>query len=67
MSICSFDVTVNDNEAPAAACKNITVNLDASGNATITAADINNNSSDNCGIASITASKTSFVCSIGNK
>jgi hypothetical protein len=30
---CSFSVTVNDNQAPNAVCQNITVNLDATGNA----------------------------------
>jgi hypothetical protein len=32
------------------------------GAATITAADVNNNSTDNCGVAGITVSKTSFSC-----
>jgi hypothetical protein len=50
---CSFDVTVTDNEAPAAVCQDITVQLDAAGNATITAADIDGGSTDNCGIASL--------------
>ncbi|MBM2815176.1 MAG: hypothetical protein HW421_1938, partial [Ignavibacteria bacterium] len=56
-------VTVKDNIAPTAIAKNITVNLNASGNATITANDVNDNSSDNCGIASMTLDKTSFNCS----
>ncbi|MDG5490678.1 GEVED domain-containing protein, partial [Psychroserpens sp. SPM9] len=59
----SFNITVvADNEDPSAFCQNITVQLDASGNATITAAQINNESSDNCGIASIAASQTTFTC-----
>ncbi|WP_439883452.1 HYR domain-containing protein [Pontibacter sp. MBLB2868] len=56
-------VTVIDNTAPVAAAKNITIALDAMGNATITAADINNGSSDACGIRSIALDKTSFTCS----
>ncbi|GIV33512.1 MAG: hypothetical protein KatS3mg031_1047 [Chitinophagales bacterium] len=64
---CSFTVTVNDVQPPTAICKNITVNLSAGGTATIVATDINNGSSDNCGIASYSASKTSFNCSdVGN-
>lgn len=41
-------ITVEDNLAPVAMAKNITVELDANGTATITAADVNNNSYDNC-------------------
>ncbi len=61
-SSCSFTVTVVDNQAPIVVCQNITIPLDATGNAVITAAQINNGSSDNCGIASITISKTNFDC-----
>jgi hypothetical protein len=62
-STCSFDVVVTDVEAPIATCQDITVNLNASGNATITVNDINNGSTDNCGIASTTIDVTSFNCS----
>ena len=48
---CEFTVTVVDNENPIAVCQNVTVNLDASGLYTLTPAEINNGSSDNCGIA----------------
>ncbi|WP_452223453.1 M14 family zinc carboxypeptidase [Lacinutrix chionoecetis] len=59
----SFTVNVLvDNENPVATCQNITVQLDNSGNTTITAAQINNGSTDNCGVASISASKTNFTC-----
>ena len=62
-NVCSFTVTVNDTEEPAAICKNISISLDLiTGIQTITTADINNSSSDNCGIASISASKTDFDC-----
>ncbi len=37
--------------------------LDANGDASITAADIDGGSSDNCGIASLAASQTDFDCS----
>src|SRR5690606_4608707 len=48
---CSFDVIVNDTTAPTAICRNISITLDASGQAIITAAQIDNiitPSSDNC-------------------
>ncbi|WP_319479816.1 HYR domain-containing protein [uncultured Draconibacterium sp.] len=61
-STCTATVTLEDNVAPTAVCQDITVQLDASGNATITAADIDNGSSDNCGIASLTLDKTTFDC-----
>ncbi|MFA5974317.1 MAG: Calx-beta domain-containing protein, partial [Lentimicrobiaceae bacterium] len=60
---CDQLIKVGDDTNPIAICKNITVALNASGNATITAADINNSSTDNCGIASLGVSKTSFTCS----
>jgi len=62
-AICSFIITVEDNEAPTMVCQNITIQLDASGNASITAADVDGGSSDNCGIASISVSPSSFDCS----
>jgi hypothetical protein len=61
-STCSSVVTVVDNMVPTAICQNITVNLDATGNATITAVMIDNGSTDNCSVASIAASTTSFTC-----
>ena len=60
---CSFDVTVTDNEAPVATAQDVIIVLDNNGNATATAALVNNASSDNCGIASMTLSKTNFDCS----
>ena len=60
---CIQNVKVTDNEKPVAICKNVTLNLDESGNATLNAGDINNGSTDNCGIKSVVASKTSFTCS----
>ena len=55
-------VIVQDNTAPVAVTQDITVALDANGQATITAAELNNGSSDNCGILSITASPLTFDC-----
>ncbi|TDE51386.1 gliding motility-associated C-terminal domain-containing protein [Flavobacterium sp. GT3P67] len=56
-------VTIEDKVAPIVLTKNIPVQLDASGNASITVAQINNGSTDNCGIASISLSKLTFNCS----
>jgi hypothetical protein len=56
VTTCTATVTVEDTTAPAAVCQNITVQLDASGNASITAADIDGGSADNCGIANLSAS-----------
>ncbi len=62
VSSCPAIVTVEDNVPPIALCQNITVQLDASGNATITAAQIDNGSSDACGIASLSIDVSSFNC-----
>ena len=62
-STCTAVVTVEDSMAPVAICQDITVQLDASGNATITAADVDNGSSDNCGTPTMTVSPSSFDCS----
>jgi hypothetical protein len=59
---CSFAVTVNDTEKPNVICQNITIDLDYTGNAVITPADIDNGSYDNCGIATMTLSRTEFGC-----
>jgi uncharacterized UPF0146 family protein len=59
----TFDVSVVDAEAPNAIAQNLTINLDANGNASISAADVNNGSNDACGVASVSIDKTSFNCS----
>jgi len=60
---CSFTITVEENTAPVAACRDIDVYLDpATGIATITASDIDNGSYDNCTIASLSVSRTEFNC-----
>jgi hypothetical protein len=60
-------VTVLDKVAPVAIAKSITIELDATGSATIVAGDVNSNSIDNCGIKSLSADKTAFDCSnVGN-
>ncbi|MBK9377297.1 MAG: HYR domain-containing protein [Saprospiraceae bacterium] len=62
---CSQIITVNDNVNPTALCKNITLNLDPSGNASITASQINNGSTDNCSSQAnlrLAASPSVFTC-----
>lgn len=44
---------INDTTPPTAACNNLSISLDATGNATVTAQDIGSASSDNCGIQSL--------------
>ena len=59
---CSFEVTINDTELPAAICQNITVQLGVSGSVSINAADLNNGSTDNCAIDTYSLSKSTFSC-----
>jgi len=61
-SQCTQDIIIADNEIPTAICQDITVNLDAGGNASITATQIDNGSTDVCGIASLSVSPNSFTC-----
>jgi PKD repeat protein len=63
VSICSFTVTVVDDVPPIVITQNITVQLDANGAVSITPAQINNGSTDNCAIATYSLDKTSFDCS----
>jgi uncharacterized repeat protein (TIGR01451 family) len=61
----SVTVTVTDNIKPVANCKPATIYIDATGVATLTAAMINNGSSDNCPSSNLiySLSKSSFNCS----
>jgi len=56
-------VTVEDTVKPTVLTKNITVQLGTDGLASIIAAQINNGSTDNCGIASTVIDINSFNCS----
>lgn len=62
VSVCPAVVTVEDNVAPTAICQNIIVQLDAFGNASITAAQVNNGSNDACGIQSLSVAPNTFGC-----
>ncbi|RXP45631.1 hypothetical protein EC396_15240, partial [Lutibacter sp. HS1-25] len=61
-SSCDAIVTIEDNVLPQALAKDITVQFDEFGNASITATDIDNGSNDACGILSLEADN-SFDCS----
>ena len=63
VSTCLSTVTVEDNVDPIALCQNITVELDASGNASITANDVDNGSNDACGIDNLSIDVDAFTCS----
>lgn len=62
-STCTSMVTVSDTIPPTAVCQDQTIQLDGSGSATVTAAQVDNGSSDVCGIASLTIDNDSFTCS----
>jgi hypothetical protein len=55
-------VLVKDITLPIVKTKSITVKLDASGNVTIKPEDVNDSSSDACGIKGLALDKTSFNC-----
>ena len=58
-------ITIEDTTMPVAVCQNVTVELDANGNASITVADIENGSTDNCAAVSqltFALDKTTFTC-----
>ncbi|MDA9864158.1 hypothetical protein N9C70_03730, partial [Flavobacteriales bacterium] len=55
-------ITVQDTTAPEATAQDITIQLDASGNASITGAQLDNGSTDNCGTLTFSADITSFDC-----
>jgi Ni,Fe-hydrogenase III small subunit len=56
-------ITVEDVIKPTVLTQNVTVSLDASGEGSVTVADIDNGSTDNCSISTRTLSKSSFDCS----
>lgn len=62
-STANATITVEDNVAPVALAQNITIQLDASGNASITAADVDGGSNDACGVASMSVLPSTFNCS----
>ena len=60
--ISTASITVRDAVAPVVVTRPVTVQLNAAGAATVTAAQVNNGSTDNCSIATTTVSPSSFTC-----
>ncbi len=59
---CSTTFTLFEGTPPTALCKPYTAVLDATGNVSITGANVDNGSSDNCAIASRTVTPSTFTC-----
>jgi len=53
VSRAAASVTVLDNTAPTAVAQNVSASLNGSGSATVTAAQVNNNSTDNCSVTTV--------------
>jgi hypothetical protein len=59
---CMFTVAWRDTMPPQALCKTGVFNIPSTGQVSIAAADVNNNSSDNCGVQSLAVSPADFTC-----
>jgi hypothetical protein len=62
-STCTAKVTVRDITGPTAKCKNPSIFLDGVGQATLSIEEVNNGSTDNCEIATMSISQSQFNCS----
>jgi hypothetical protein len=58
----SVEISVNDSEAPTVAVQNLQIALNANGAATLSASQVDNGSSDNCHIASMSIDQVNFTC-----
>ncbi len=61
-STCTGLVTVLDTVAPQAVCQDVSLQLDAQGQVSLTAAQVDAGSTDACGIASMSVAPNSFSC-----
>ncbi len=61
-ALLSVEIGINDSEAPTVATQNLVLPLNANGLANVTASQIDNGSSDNCNIASMSIDQGSFTC-----
>ncbi|MCB0608823.1 MAG: hypothetical protein KDD12_14000 [Lewinella sp.] len=61
-STCTATVSVEDHVAPTALCRNVTVQFDENGEASTTAAAVDNGSNDACGVQSVVLSQEAFSC-----
>ena len=59
---CTARVTVKDVSPPTTLCKPATIFLNDMGKATLTVNQVNNGSTDNCGISSLSLDRTQFDC-----
>ncbi len=66
-SSCSFKVIVVDNQPPIVITKPITVYLNASGQASISPADVDNGSNDNCGPVTLSFQNSGTICATANE
>lgn len=63
VNTCTYDITVEDNIVPSAVCQGTTIYVTPDGSVyTLDPMEIDNGSSDNCGIASMTVSPNTFDC-----
>ncbi|WZL89632.1 LamG-like jellyroll fold domain-containing protein [Salinimicrobium sp. 3283s] len=62
-STANATVTVEDEVNPIASAQDLTIYLDEKGTASITPEEVNDGSSDNCGISGLSLNKTTFNCS----
>ncbi|MCI0535306.1 MAG: HYR domain-containing protein [Verrucomicrobiales bacterium] len=59
-STCTQTVTVEDHTPPVARCKNLTLEVDAGAEVTLTASQLDAGSTDNCAVANLNLSKSVF-------
>ncbi|MEM7104613.1 MAG: HYR domain-containing protein, partial [Bacteroidota bacterium] len=62
-STCNSQITVEDNVAPDALCQDVNLTLAPNGQIVLSAAEVNNGSSDACGIANLALDNDMFDCS----
>ncbi len=62
LASCSTTFTVNDTTAPAVTCRDATITLDSSGQATLAPAQVMQNVIENCGFVQRSLSRTAFDC-----
>ncbi|MCB0630523.1 MAG: HYR domain-containing protein, partial [Lewinella sp.] len=60
---CSATVTLVDNQPPTLTCQNPVIALNKEGNAVLTTSDVSSTISDNCGVKTLSLSRTNFDCS----
>ncbi|MBL7793871.1 MAG: hypothetical protein JNK77_16200, partial [Saprospiraceae bacterium] len=59
---CTATVTVSDNQGPVLNCQNVELDLNANGEASLTAAMVSPTITDNCGLAGTSLTQSAFDC-----